>query len=259
MIYETKNISRKLLDGLKENNYTRRIKSHFIAYGTDYDFSRFFMIENEGEKLGMISVFNSSMMISSFENKTFDDRILEETAGFILMNKPSAVEFEVCYSQKLSELLKEEYKGEKRTEFAFVPKNKVPPLDVNEVPKLDDVFSILSTCFPKLADSYELWMTDTSHRIRRGLAQSFLMGNYTTATIQYIIDGIVLVGHVGTVPEERGKFHARKLLYWIGEKLTRDGFEVRLFARPHRVSYYNEIGFRECGVDMVLERINTDE
>lgn len=39
------------------------------------------------------------------------------------------------------------------------------------------------------------------------------VGDYTTATIQYIIDGVALVGHVGTIPEERGKFHARQLLY----------------------------------------------
>ena len=96
-------------------------------------------------------------------------------------------------------------------------------------------------------ETAKLWLTDTSHRVRRGLSQSFLLGNYTTATIQYIIDGVALVGHVGTIPEERGKFHARQLLYWIGEKLTQDGFQVRLFARPHRVSYYEEIGFKACG------------
>lgn len=79
-----------------------------------------------------------------------------------------------------------------------------------------------------------------------------------TATIQYIIDGVALVGHVGTIPEERGKFHARQLLYWIGEKLTQDGFQVRLFARPHRVSYYEEIGFKACGIDLVLERIENE-
>jgi N-acetylglutamate synthase-like GNAT family acetyltransferase len=64
---------------------------------------------------------------------------------------------------------------------------------------------------------------------------------------------------VGTVPEERGKLHARQLLYWIGERLTQDGIEVRLYARPHRVSYYEEIGFKECGIDTVLERIDTNE
>ena len=168
------------------------------------------------------------------------------------------MEFEAEYSAKLAELTKTEYKGDKRTEFSFVAKNDIPPLDVNELPKLDDVFRILAPCFPAIKNSYELWLTDTSHRVRRGLSQSFLLGDYTTATIQYIIDGVALVGHVGTIPEERGKFHARQLLYWIGEKLTQDGFQVRLFARPHRVSYYEEIGFKACGIDLVLERIENE-
>ena len=77
-------------------------------------------------------------------------------------------------------------------------------------------------------------------------------------TIQYIIDGVVLIGNVGTIPKERGKYHARNLLYWIGEKLTDDGFDVRLMARPHRVSYYEEIGFEEIDSDIVLERKEND-
>lgn len=259
MIYKTTDFDKNVLDGLKKNNYARRIKSHFAAYGTSYDFSVFFFIEDNNEKLGIISVFNSTMMICTFEGKIFSEDILKEIAGFISMNRPESVEFECEYADGLSLLLEGEYRGDKRTEFAFTSKNTLPELDVEEVPKLDEVFNILKTCFPSLASCYELWLADTSHRVRRGLSQSFLLGGYTTATIQYIIDGIALVGHVGTIPEERGKFHARQLLYWIGEKLTADGFEVRLFARPHRVSYYDEIGFKECGVDMVLERINLNE
>mgnify|MGYP000828447224 CR=1 FL=1 len=45
MIYETKEISSELLSGLKPNNYTRRIKSHFAAYGTGYDFLHFYAVE----------------------------------------------------------------------------------------------------------------------------------------------------------------------------------------------------------------------
>lgn len=258
MIYESKDIDDALLKGLKSNNYTRRIKSHFSAYGTGYDFSRFFIVEKDNEKLGVISQFNSSMMISSFEGREFDKDIISEMAGFVRMIKPEVIELENVYAQSLCDELDGEYKGDRRTEFEFVPKNVLPSLNVNELPKLDDVFSILKTCFPKLAQSYELWLTDTSHRVRRGLSQSFLLENYTTATIQYIVDGVALIGHVGTIPEERGKFHARQLLYWIGEKLTQDGFDVRLFARPHRVSYYEEIGFKERAVDLVLERKDTN-
>lgn len=259
MIYELKEPGKDILSRLSGNNYSRRIKSHYAAYGVEYDFSRFFAIDRNGDMLGLISVFNSSMMISSFEGKSFGRDIIKELSGFIGMIKPETIELEKRFADELEPMLRGQYKGDRRTEFAFVPKNELPPLEVDELPKLDDVFKILSACFPKLAESYELWLMDTSHRVRRGLSQSFLLGNYSTATIQYIVDGVALVGHVGTIHEERGKFHARKLLYWIGERLTQDGFEVRLFARPHRVSYYEEIGFKECGIDTVLERISTNE
>lgn len=256
MISEIKNTDKKLLLLLKQNHYTRRIKSHFLAYGNDYDFCRFYSVECSGVLLGVISCFYSSMMISTFSDKRFNDVVLDEISDFILMNKPMSVELEKCYADHIAERTKSEYKPDIRTEFRFIPKNSLPPLAVEELPKLGDVFEILKKCFPAIsADENELWLADTSHRVRRGLSQSFLLDKCTTATIQYIIDGTVLIGNVGTVPEERGKHHARNLLYWIGEKLTNDGFEVRLMARPNRVSYYEEIGFKEIGTDIVLERI----
>ncbi len=258
MIYETKSIDFEILNKLKPSNYTRRIKSHFAAYGTEYGFLRFFVVEDSGDKAGVIAIFNSTMIISSLTGRRFSDKLLEEIAGFISMNKPASVEFEAEYAKRLASLTAEEYKGDRRTEFSFITKNNLPALEVDELPRLDDVFGILASCFPGIKNSYQLWLTDTSHRVRRGLSQSFLLGDYTTATIQYIIDGVALVGHVGTIPDERGKFHARRLLYWIGERLTQEGFQVRLFARPHRVSYYEEIGFKECGIDLVLERIDDE-
>ena len=97
-------------------------------------------------------------------------------------------------------------------------------------------------------------ITDTSHRIRRGYAQAFILNNCTTATIQYIVNKKALIGQVATLPQYRGKMYARSLLYWIGEKLNIDGITVYLFARNHRKSYYEEIGFKEISVDHVLDR-----
>ncbi len=259
MIKQTKDVDLELIAALKDNNYSRRIKSHFMAYGTEHDFLRFFLLEYKGERLGLFSEFNSALMISSFQDKEFPEELLEELAGFVRMLKPFSVELERDYGYRLLELLKDEYRGDRRTEFTYIATGKLPPLEVDETPKLDDVYAILASCFPRLADSYELWLTDTSHRVRRGLSQSFLLGDYTTATIQYIIDRIALVGHVGTVPEERGKMHARTLLYWIGERLAQEGISVKLFARPHRVSYYDEIGFKAIGIDVVLERTEEEK
>ncbi len=244
-----------LIPKMRHDHYSRRIRSHFQAYGGEYDFCRFFLIKNDEKELGLIALFNSSMLASTFEGCELSADEIAEIIMFIAMNKPLSCELEKAYIPALLEGLPE-YKTDKRTQFRYKPRGDSPKLDVDDVPSLTDVYKILASSFPAIANSYELWLTDMSHRVRRGLAQSFLLGDYTTATIQYIIDRVVLVGHVATVPEERGKLHARKLLYWIGERLSKDGFEVILFARPHRVSYYNEIGFEPVGVDLVLERKN---
>ena len=244
-----------LIPKMRHDHYSRRIRSHFQAYGGEYDFCRFFLIKNDEKELGLIALFNSSMLASTFEGCELSADEIAELIMFIAMNKPLSCELEKAYIPALLEGLPE-YKTDKRTQFRYKPRGDSPKLDVDDVPSLTDVYKILASSFPAIANSYELWLTDMSHRVRRGLAQSFLLGDYTTATIQYIIDRVVLVGHVATVPEERGKLHARKLLYWIGERLSKDGFEVILFARPHRVSYYNEIGFEPVSVDLVLERKN---
>ena len=242
---------------LKDNHYSRRIKSHFQAYDTEYDFARFYEISSDGtDPYGVACVFNASMIISTTVGHELDDDLVNELAHFIILNSPAMVEVEVCYSEKLKPLLAECYSCDVRTQFEFSTRNTLPDLDVDETPRLDDVFKVLASSFPSIAESYELWMTDTSHRIRRGLSQSFLVGDYSTATIQYIVDKVALIGHVATIPERRGEFHARRLLYWIGERLTLDGFTVRLFARPHRVSYYEEIGFKELETDIVFESLD---
>lgn len=256
MIYQLTDEDASLFERLKPCHYSRRIKSHFRAYLVKYSFCRFFVIERDGEKVGMISLFNASMMAAQFDGMRFTHEDLEEIAIFIRINKPYSIEIDAIYSDSLLRLISDMYDTDRRTEFKFKATGELPDLNVEECPALDDVFDILSEAFPTLSHSYELWITDTSHRVRRGLSQSFLMGNYTTATIQYIIDKTALIGHVATKTEYRGQFYARRLLYWIGERLTNDGFDVRLFARPHRVSYYEEIGFEAVGQDIVFELKN---
>ena len=90
-IYQTKDIDLALIGKLKDNNYTRRIKSHFLAYGTQYDFLRFFVMEHKGERLGMFSEFNSALMISTFEGKELTEEMIEDLAGFVRMLKPFSV------------------------------------------------------------------------------------------------------------------------------------------------------------------------
>ncbi|MDO5125692.1 MAG: hypothetical protein Q4D35_04875 [Ruminococcus sp.] len=259
MISEIRKLDDKLFSQLVRNHYTRRIKSHYLAYGNSYDFCRFYQVCQNDETVAVIACFYSSMMVSSVKDKNLSTHTLDEIADFILLNKPMSVEFEKRWSEHITRKTSQSYSSDVRTEFQFISKKVVPELNVEELPKLSEVFGILKECFPAIStDENQLWLADTSHRVRRGLSQSFMLDKCTTATIQYIIDKTVLIGNVGTIPAERGKHYARNLLYWIGEKLTDDGFDVRLMARPHRVSYYEEIGFKEIDTDIVLERKDND-
>ncbi len=260
MITETHDITEEILNTLEKNHYSRRIKSHFLAYGTGYDFCRFYFAKENESSLNdaVVSIFNSSMVVSVFEGHTLSDNEISELSLLISMTKPVTVELGLDYSKKLSSMIDDEYNEFDRTMFEFVCKNHIPKLDVNEIPRLDDVYNILSTSFPAIKNSYSLWLTDTSHRVRKGLSQSFTLNNCTSATIQYIIDGIAFVGHVATIPKERGKHYARELLYWLGERLNEDGLSVQLFARSYNVSYYTEIGFLPIYNDIVFERKDID-
>ena len=254
MIKRLEKINPDIFEKLNSDHYKRRVKSNFEAYGTEYDFCQFFALLDDSEEIILlISQFNSTMVVANSIDCTFDETICNDILTLISMNKPQTIEMSVRLAEKIKDNLND-YEKCDRTEFEFVSKNYLPNMVVDECPKLDDVFSILKTSFPVIADSYDLWLTDTSHKVRRGLSQCFVLGNFTTATIQYICDNTALVGHVATIPEERGRFHARKLLYWMGEKLNKEGVNGRLFARSHRVSYYEEIGFKDIGMDIVFER-----
>lgn len=254
MIKTASGLSPTFLECLKDNHYTRRVKTNFQAYSCKYDFCRFFVLKDDDDvKVAVINQFNSTMTITTIKDFELSQDNLSELVTLIKLNKPQTIEMESCYASYLKDNL-DEYNTEERTEFEYSSKKHLPNLIVDECPKLDDVATILITSFPAIASGYDLWLTDTSHRIRRGMSQCFLLGDFTTATIQYISSGVVLIGNVATLPHERGKFHARKLLYWLGEKLSNDGFTVKLFARSNRVTYYEEIGFREGPVDLVFER-----
>lgn len=253
MIKQISDNDASLFSGLAYCHYSRRIISHYDAYGIKYDFCKFFSIISDDKNLGIVSLFNASMVVALYEDCELNSEAIADLAFLIRVNKPVTVELDKRFSKQLYSYVSDSYDLGERHEFQFVGKNDLPDFKVNETPKLDDVFDILKTGFPALRDSYDTWLTDTSHRVRRGYSQTFILSGCTTATVQYIVDNCALVGQVATLPEHRGKHHARSLLYWIGERLNVDNISAFLFARNHRKSYYEEIGFKEIGVDYVLD------
>lgn len=237
-------ISREFLSGTLCG---KRMLSYLDAYGTGYDFCRFFKSEES-----VLLIENSTMLICGSD---FDP---DEINMFVGMHRP----FRIEGSQSvIGNIKSDDYLRLHRTVFQLVAGNdeKAEESDINLEPRLDDVYAILSEGFPNIAE-HELWIADTSHRIRHGISRVFTYKGCTTALISYFMNDCVLVSQVATKLSSRGYGHARRFLMWLAEYLKNQDKTAVLYALDIRKSFYKEIGFRAVSEEYVLElKENNDE
>lgn len=218
----------------------RRIISYLNAYGTGYDFCRFYKSCE-----GIILIINSTMLICG------NDFDCDELNIFVDMHNP----FRIEGNQDAIRMINNNgYMSLHRTTFELVPcEHDIDANDVNFEPKLDDVYAILTEGFPNLSD-YPLWLADTSHRVRHGTSRVLTYKDCTTATLSYDINGYVLVSQVATKISARGSGYARRFLTWLAEYLNNQGKIAVLYALDIRESFYREIGFKAVSEEFVLEK-----
>jgi len=235
----------KTLNGKKMLAYMR-------AYGPNYEFCRFYKITGDYGGVGYMFIINSTLIICS------DGELepSEELNLFVSMNVPFRIEGD----QNVLEGIKipERYQTLNRTIFELIPDDT--PLESIEEhvefnPKLTDVYKILSEGFPNIAD-FSLWYTDTSHRCRHGISRVFTYRDSTTASAVFDIGSTVLIGQVATNIAARGRGYAREFLKWLAKFFNGLGKRAYLLALDVRVSFYQEIGFKIVGKEIVLERID---
>lgn len=235
-------------DKLIDSCCGRRILSYLQAYGTGYDFCRFF-VNDSGS---VILLINSTMLVVG---KKFES---EELVTFAQMNKPFRIEGSDCAINGLKEI--DGYKRLHRTIFKLKSDNMsvIDEQDINFDPKLDDVYEILMEGFPNLLD-YNLWLADTSHRVRHGISRVFTYKGATTASITYDMNGFVLISQVATKISARGSGYARIFLKWLADYVKGQNKTAFLYALDTRESFYREIGFEVYNDEYVLERTDKED
>ncbi|MCR5305154.1 MAG: N-acetyltransferase [Oscillospiraceae bacterium] len=254
MIRELKTPAAVNTAALSVCHYGRKILSCLSAYGTKYSFCRFFVLSS-GQHRAWMMLQNSTLLISSQADFTGDIDAAEELSLFIAMHAP----FRVEGAQTLLRMLSPAgYQALPRSVFQLRPGPVSPAFDpaaVNAEPRLDDVYEILSEGFPNLI-AYDLWLTDTSHMLRRGLRHCYTYCNVTAATAIYDFAGHVLIGQVATKRAARGKGYARDFLHWIANEIDAQGKTAILYALDIRKSFYEEIGFELIESERVWERLH---
>lgn len=237
---------------LMQTYYGRKLLSYLNAYGTNYEFCRFYSVQGNGVYTYMFQINSTLVVCSPLPIPT------DELLCYISLYKPYRVEAPFYIIDALGE--PEHYQRLKRTQFEFsehMPDSDFHEDEIDENPNLNTVYDILAEGFPTMQDK-GLWMTDTSHRVRRGISKVFLYKDCTTATVLFDVNNSVVIGQVATKTEYRGRKYARDLLYWLGHRLRLEGKQVTLFALDYRESFYQEIGFSTLGVEDVLQRTDED-
>lgn len=232
----------------------KKLLSYMRAYGPNYEFCRFYKVTNEtGE--GYMFIINSTLIILGDETMQCD----QEIDLFISMNLPFRIEGDQRILEGIN--IPERYQTLNRTIFELIPDDT--PLEAIEEhvefnPNLPDVYRILSEGFPNIAD-FSLWYTDTSHRCRHGISRVFTYRNSTTASAMFDMGSTVLIGQVATTSAARGRGYAREFLKWLAKFFNGLGKRAYLLALDVRVSFYEEIGFKVVGREIVLERADVEK
>ncbi len=233
-------VIKQIFDGIPElvtdSYYGRKILAAYNAYGSGYDFCKFYSCGN-----GIIHIYNTGMVIDGNVDTS-------ETEMFINMIKPVTIEV----SSNIAFQLDNAYTRKHRTLFRV--KSGDTDIDFSDVKAndyTDKCFEILSESFDNIG-SYDTWYVDISHKIRHNVSELYLYES-TTVTRQFNIDGFIFLSHIATAPEARGKGTARRLLYCLGKEAERRGENAYLFALDHRRSFYETIGFEPVYEDTLYE------
>ena len=200
----------------------QKIRSLLLAYGTEYDFCRFYSAEN-----AFAAQLNADFIICDYGETDIDE--LSEFLGL------SGFESVFC-SDKLGCALAKKlgFEPQKVNLMRFEGEfNEIKP----ELLSPSEAYSVIKTGFDF---DFEPWYLDMSHRVRHGISRFYgLFGS--ALAVQYAINGEALISQVATLPENRGKGFASRLLSAVCGELR--GFSVYVLCENELLEFYRKNGF----------------
>lgn len=225
------------LSALPKNGVeAQKIRALLTAYGTKYDFCRFFVSESV-----ILSETDGSFVLSEYT----DDPNVIELAEFLSFHGFSEIFCSGTMGEQLTDRLL--CSAENVILMRFCGEGVLSEA-VNTSPLLDEVFRILKTSFDI---EYEPWYADMSHRIRHGVTSARVLDS-SALIIQHNINGEALLSQIATLPEHRGRGGASKLIRSVCAELSESA--VFLLCEDKLLPFYRGLGFKKTSEKMVLIR-----
>lgn len=228
-LIENENILKNKLNSLPLSHYKNNVEFLFKCYGVNEDFCEFFDTEN-----ALICIFEkaSALIAGTPEN-------CEETAIFLSGVKRINAEYEV--TEKLLPYLYDFENVPVDFQTAKIKSKKSE--DLNDNCDLKAVYNIIASGFGEF--DFDLWYTDTSHKIRHNLAKCYVYKNASSVTASFFGDDTVFLSQVSTLKTERHKGYASEMLHEV-TGIYKDK-TVYLIAEENKRPFYKSAGFTVTG------------
>lgn len=221
-------VSADEFSALPENGVeAQKIRSLLMAYGTKYDFCRFYLAEN-----AFIAQLNGDFIVCG-DGET-DAAEFAEFLGFCGFSS-------VFCSKKLGEVLSKKLGSDaKIVNLMRFDRNVVNYGSDIVTPKTlspSEAYSVIKTGFEI---EFEPWYLDMSHRVRHNISRLYGLCGSALA-VQYAVNGEALISQVATLPDQRGKGFASRLILSVCGEL-RD-YSVYVLCENELTGFYRKNGF----------------
>ena len=206
----------------------QKIRALYLAYGTDYDFCRFY---RQGSSY--LSLLDGAAVLYAD-----DSADITEIAQFLMVSGCREVFCSTNAAAALAPLMNTSCTYVNLMRFCGQPYNA--PLDTE--PSLSDVYDIVREGFDI---DFEPWYLDMSHRVRHGISQCRVLEEKAALVIQHDINGEALISQVATLKDHRGNGLASRLVRAAAHSLHPS--EVYIICEDELVGFYRKCGFEESG------------
>lgn len=214
----------------------QKIRALLFAYGTKYDFCRFYVSESV-----ILCETNGSFVLCEY-TKNGD---ANELAEFLAFHGFSEIFCSETLGGSLSKLL--HCRFQKINLMRFCGK-AVSCGNIETSPPLNEVYKIIKTAFDI---EYEQWYSDMSHRIRHGVSGARVL-DCSALMIQYNLNGEALLSQIATLPEHRGMSGASRLIKTVCAELSES--TVCVLCEDKLLPFYSGLGFEKISEKMILTR-----
>ena len=213
----------------------QKIRALLQAYGTGYDFCRFYSAE-----CLIMARFYDEFVICTFGNADF-----EELCEFLSFSGFSMLFCSEKSGKILSERLDLDCKNLNLMRLSVISNEAHE--QISEL-SLSEAYGILKTSFEI---DYEPWYLDMSHRVRHGISR-FYGFNGSVLCVQHNLCGEALLSQIATIPEMRNKGNSSSLIKAVCQKMSE--IEVFLLCEDNLLNFYKKAGFEHYGIKCEISR-----